>query len=436
VVEVPVVEVPEISAAEASMAEAKPDSALGNVPSPERVVLLLDDLQTIGENAEALGQLREFYDTMEKGLRAIPGLMVVRPDQADLHDVHVDSHLSVVGTGEQKSWGVRVKLLRSDKPNTVQMMITGSDLPSVCASAARRPEGMCVSAAELARGQVFQFHLELLPDDVLFRKDLRATLLDSNENFVNRFNALELLSRKAAGDMDAAVIRAALDLIGAYPRGTERVLDMLRGHSDSALLSALIDMAYQHPVASVRSQALSMLIDEYKSDPSARSAIESLAVGDRMPLLTHVAERAISGDGQWNAYVLATARDSSLTPSQRFAPLAYLMQTKQKDDVRKLLDDNLVAALKDVLPGVVGGKDESVALSAFGVMALIPDANTPAAIDLMLATWDGASLVTFRAFAIDPLLMHRTDPRVHAKLAEIAASDPDPQLRKRAAEAL
>jgi hypothetical protein len=436
VVAAPVVEVPEISVAEAPVAEATPDSALVNVPSPAKVVLLLDDLQTHGENDEALGQLREFYDTMEKGLRAIPGLMVVRPNQADLPDLHVDFHLSVVGTGKQKSWGVSAKLLRSDKPKAFQMMITGSDLPSVCASAARRPEGMCVSAAELAQGQVFHFHLDLLPDDVLFRKGLRATLLDPNENFVNRFNALELLSRKAAGDMDAVVIRAALDLIGANPRGTERMLDMLRGHSDPALLSALIDMAYQHPVASVRSQALSMLIDEYKSDPSARSAIQSLAVGDRMPLLTHVAERAISGDGQWNAYVLATVRDSSLTPSQRFAPLAYLMQTKQKDDVRKLIDDEFVAALKDVLPGVVGGKDESVALSAFGVMALIPDSNTPAAIDLMLATWDGAGLVPFRAFAIDPLLMHRTDPRVRAKLAEIAASDPEPQLRERAAKAL
>src|SRR5690606_14308630 len=173
-------------------------------------------------------------------------------------------------------------------------------------------------------------------------------------------------------DMDAAVIRAALDLIGEDPRSTGRVLDMLRGHSDPALLSTLIDMAYQHPVASVRSHALSMLIDEYNSNPAARSVIASLAVGDRMSLLTHVAERAISGDGQWNGYVLATVKDSSLPPSQRFAPLAYLMQTKQKDDVRKLLDDDFIAALKDVLPGVVGGMDESEALSAFGVMALIP----------------------------------------------------------------
>lgn len=446
VVAAPAIEIPEISAAEAPASEATPDeatpdSALENVPTPARAVLFLDDLQTHGENEEALGQIREFYDTMEQGLRAIPGLMVVRANQADLSDVHVDFQLTVFGTREQERWGVTAQLQRPGKPEAGQnMMATGTDLPSVCASPARRPEAMCVSAADLARGVVFGLHLDLLPDDTTFRKGLRETVLDASGSFRNRFNALEQLSHKAAGDMDAAVIRAALDLIGENPRSTERMLDMLRGHSDPALLSMLIDMAYLHPVSTVRAHALSMLIDEYNSHPAARSAIESLAVGDRMTLLTHVAERAISGDGQWNAYVIATVKDSSLPPSQRFAPLAYLMQTKQKDDVRRLLDDDFIAALKDVLPDVVGGKDESEALSAFGVMALIPDGNTPAVIDLMLATWDGASNARASRvslmFAIDRLLMHRTDPRVHGRLAEIAASDPDPQLRKRAAEAL
>jgi hypothetical protein len=295
---------------------------------------------------------------------------------------------------------------------------------------------MCVPAAELARGDVYQFHLDLLPNDMSFRRDLRATLLDANETFVDRSNALELLSRKAPGDMDSAVIRAGVDLVNTFPRGSERVLNALRGHSDPALLDALIDMAYKHTMPSVRAQALSMLIDEYESEPAARSAIESLAAGDRTQLLKQVGERAFSGDAQWNAYVLSTVKDASLRPSERFAPLAYLMQTKQKDDVRKLLDEDFIAALKDVLPGVVGGKDESAAMSAFEVMALIPDSSTPAAIDLMLAVWEGARAVPYRAIAIDPLLMHRNDPRVHSKLEAIASGDPDPQMRARAIEAL
>lgn len=418
--------------------DAAPGPASGIPPEPVRVVVQLDALQIQGENLEVRTELREFYDTMEAGLRAIPGLKLIQAGHADAPDAHADFRLTIMGQQGQGRWHVRSRLQRPERPGAFQMMIAGSNLPSICANLDARPVGMCVPAAQLAGEQVNQFRLDLLPGDVDFRRGLRAKVLDASETFANRFVALELLSRKARGDMDAAIIRAALDLIAAapHPHGIERLLDMLRGHADPALLAALIDMAYQHPAPAVRARALSILIDEHKSSPTARSAIESLAAADRMPVLTHVAERAISGDAGWNEYVLATVSDPTLTPAQRFAPLAYLMQTEQKDDVRQLLDDDFVTMLKDVLPGVVGGRDESAALSAFGVMALVPDASTPAAIDLMLAIWDGASMVPYRAIAIDPLLMHRQDPRVREKLEAIAAGDADPQLRERASVAL
>lgn len=422
---------------DAQVAGAAPEAA-PVIPPPAKIVLQLDELQLHGDNAEARAELREFYATMEKGLRAIPGLMVINAGEGEAPDLRADFRLTITGQQGPVRWDVRSKLRRPARPDAYQMMITGSNLPSVCANVATRPAGMCVSAAQLAAEQVDNFRLELVPGDTEFRLGLRTTALDDRESFAKRFEAVELLSRKAPGDMDAAIIRATLDLIEKAPHshGMERLLDMLRGHADPALLAALIDMAYQHPAPPVRARALSMLINEYQSSPTARSAIESLAAADRMPLLTHVAERAISGDAGWSKYVLATVHDPTLTSAQRFAPLAYLMQTNQKDDVRQLLDDQFVAALKDVLPGVVGGKDESAALSAFGVMALVPDASTPAAIDLMLAIWDGAGSVPYRAIAIDPLLMHRKDPRVREKLEAIAAGDPDPQLRERASAAL
>ncbi len=122
-----------------------------------------------------------------------------------------------------------------------------------------------------------------------------------------------------------------------------------------------------------------------------------------------VAGRALSGDGAWNEYVVATVKDASLPPAERFAPLAYLVQTNQMADARKLLDDGVIAALVDVLPALVDDPARGVS-SAVDLLATLSAMDSPSVIDLMLASLDRAQTPASRLFIVEGLGTRRDDP--------------------------
>ncbi len=459
------------------VADESPLPAAGDTPVvlPSRTVLLRP-LQVESENPEVQAALREFYSTFAAGLRTVPGLLLLQPDQAgESSEPHTDFRLTFVGSGDDGSaqigagfnedgeltsrtrrqpatrtprkWevaiqveGFRAQVAREraatkGKYATMLMIMTGGRLAADCRDARASQSPTCRPAA-LAASLVEQLHIKFLPADPELRRSLQARVLDAGQSFATRFDALELLARNTSGgDLGPEIIRAALDIVATAPNdyARRRVMDLLRGRGQPALLRALIDMSSLEPDTSLRTQALSILIADYKADPAARATLESAASNDPLPLVRQVAARALSGDAAWDEYVVATVKDASLTPAERFAPLAYLVQTDQKPAARKLLDDAVIAALVDVLPPLVDEQSAAGLSSAVLLLAMLPDVNSPAVIDLMLASLDGARTFASRAIIIDALYKHNEDPRVRSKLEKSPPMTPTRSCAKKAA---
>jgi hypothetical protein len=179
-------------------------------------------------------------------------------------------------------------------------------------------------------------------------------------------------------------------------------------------------------------RALSLLIAEHKEDPAERRALEALAADDPQSLVRQVALRLLTGEERWKEYVAANIRNASLTPAERFSPLAYLVQTDQKQDARKLLDDGVIAELVDVVPALV----DQALVPTTSLLALLPAENSTAVIGLLLASVDGAQKPGSRTLLLGALANRVADPRVRSKLEMIAAADPEPSLREQEAGVL
>lgn len=311
-------------------------------------------------------------------------------------------------------------------------------LSSSCGDSAVRRSEYCGRTPAL-QGAIIaeQMRTRIFPVDQQLTSNLQAKVLDSGRPYRERFDALGLLARSNDDRaMNLAIVRAALELAATAPheglRG--RVLDLLRGHGQPGLLPALIDMAGRGPDMDTRLRALSLLIADYGEDVAARKALEALAASDPQPLVRQVALRSLSGEEQWKAYVAANLRNESLTPAARFSPLAYLVQTNQKQDARKLLDDAVISALVDVVPALIN--EQKARMDALEVLALLPAENSPVVIDLLLASMDAARDAGFGELLLSALARRHEDPRVRIKLEKIATDDADQSMRDRAAMVL
>lgn len=457
--------------------------------------VLLRPLQMETDNPAVRTALLDYYTAIVDALKDAPGVVLLREESADPAQPKPDFRLTLIGSPDDgsadvssgfngkgdfvwhavrrvaskplRSWQM-VTILESSRAQTARERArkaagqadstpaasrhTNSEYPGVSitympgrllASECRNPRRgeieLCRPASAVGAQMSERLRMDIIPEDPQLRRILQARVLDITQSFNARFSALELLARKGNdGDLNPEVIRAALDFVANSPDSyaRTRVMDTLRGHAQSTLRRELIDMSTQQTDAALRMQALSLLVTDYRDDPVARAVLQSLAANDPSTLVRQVSGHALSGDGAWNDYVIATVKDASLSPAARFAPFAYLLQTSQTSEVRRLLDDGMIAALSDVLPAVVddsidpGGRPLSVVL-----LAQLPAANSPAAIDLVLKTL-AASRANTRLFMIDGLRRWRDDPRVRSELENIASDDASPELRAAAGRAL
>jgi hypothetical protein len=134
--------------------------------------------------------------------------------------------------------------------------------------------------------------------------------------------------------------------------------------------------------------------------PKVRAQLESIAESDPNRLNRMVATRALSGDAKWNEYVVASLKDAALADAERLEGFAYLGGTGAQINVNNpLLDDAAITVLR----------------AGNGLSASSPVR--------------GAMLV--------PLMMNKgADPAVRQAVEELATSDPDPLMRRRAGQVL
>jgi hypothetical protein len=114
--------------------------------------------------------------------------------------------------------------------------------------------------------------------------------------------------------------------------------------TDADFVRPLASMAQVEPDDRLRLDAVTLLATDFSNDVDARAALERIASSDRNMLVRKVAERATSGSIPWRSYAVATARDAGLPVQQRLAPLSWMVDASQRED--------LVAVVSELLDGV------------------------------------------------------------------------------------
>jgi hypothetical protein len=174
--------------------------------------------------------------------------------------------------------------------------------------------------------------------------------------------------------------------------------------------------------------------------PEIRAQLESISESDPNRLNRMVAARALTGDAKWNEYVVTSLKDAALVDAERLEGFSYLGGTGTQVNVNNpLLDDAAIRLAGELIVRVGRDPDqERQALMAVNVLASVKgDAARDAAITV-LRPGNGLSAASpVRGAMLVPLMVNKgTDPAVRQAVEEVAASDPDPLLRRRASQVL
>jgi hypothetical protein len=144
-------------------------------------------------------------------------------------------------------------------------------------------------------------------------------------------------------------------------------------------------------------------------------------------LVRKVAERATSGSIPWRSYAVATARDAGLPVQQRLAPLSWMVDASQREDlvavVSELLDGG-AGMLIELLSGGSAATDRT--MSGSNVLFALQGIPHPAAADLWLAAFDRVPDYS-RLYALGT---HLDDPRVRRKFEEVVETSQDNRVRE------
>jgi hypothetical protein len=289
-------------------------------------------------------------------------------------------------------------------------------------------------------------------------KDASLTSRDRSSAFSDLLGRL----RQSGVSLDAA----AIDTITAYiaslpPDQRETSLLIIRGVRRPGLVGPLIEFMMNDEEAKVRLGALSTLTRDYGSDSRTRVALEAVVRQDASRLLRMVAQRALSGDAQWQPYVVATLLDRSLSIPDRLAPAQYeaglanfpegfeKMQsylgsreaTSQLLDIIQTLRNQAREPAREPASGGFGGgqgtpfgfrggnrqQDEAIQ----SVAGLLSVTNPSAAIDVWISilTESPQPRTGLTGTALNKLMEKRDDPRVSKLFDDIGAGKLGPELR-------
>lgn len=415
---------------------------VADVATPFTVRVL--PLKNEARNVNARSSIDLFYNAFLAELRAVPGLVLITPESTG------------VAEGSAESYRLELRFNDAVSPGKWNLMIRAEALIPGPDSRAYLTVPISVMGAEdspgMARVQVDLLRSLVLPLDQTRRRELLSRLQDRKLDPALRQRALAELhiervvmpeggrpGKLQKAPLDEAMIRGALDLVTMSPAGVrETTWRELRGAANPVLVAPLAHAALHDDSQAVRLLAIDMLAQEYAADATTITALKSAATDDPNELVRTVAQKAIAGgaagDALWRDYVLTTLGDASLTAAQRLEPLSYMDQSRQS--MAGLFDDAAMKSLAPLFPSMFSGGFQMESL-ARKMMDTLRAVSHPAVVDLYVEALRASVNPITRSAAVNALTeKHSNDERARKALEAVAAGDPDPSLRQKAADAL
>jgi hypothetical protein len=433
--------------------EARRVSAEPAQTAPRQFTLLVEPLEYETEDVAVRAAAEEFHTALLDGLREIPGLLMVGPDslvdhlsrQTDFRITAVARAAKANQRGVQWEVMLRMHVLQGEsrrvQPFLVGGMLAGTDCSPPAANGAGGCGGSAMAPAitNLLRGM-------MLPADPSLEGKLAAQVQDSALPPAERLRALEVLNCQRIavggtcprrGQLGADVVRVALGIISSPGEASTRAafVRALRGQPHADLVQPLVEIAHRAPEDLLRLEAVTSLAEDFSADVAAHSALELVAREDASELVRKVAARVVSGKPVWDAYAVATVRDTSMPDVKRLVPLEWMTGNKARAELPALLDQLLDGAGAHIMLAELlsaAQKESKGGGSAMTLISVLRDSRHSAAADFWLAMLDRNPDTN----SLSGLNRHRAEERVRKKIEELAASHPDVKLREAAAAML
>jgi hypothetical protein len=431
--------------------------ALPDPPPPERA-----DMRAALEDPAVQQVLKSLQAALVSELRRVPGLAVVDKDPTKIdsasrhYRLGIAPDLSTGLDGRTARWkhGYLVTLtaveLQPGGKNTERLYtwaLIGVDSIAVCPGVPPVKDLPCPPVTEAAAKMVLELRQEVLPPGASVTRPLQVRIADpllAPEERYNSFAELVKQQAKTGGRKllaDKDVVSAVVELAPRVsPVRRAELWRAMRGVGDVLLVEPLL-VSLQLDSEEVRIAALETLAADFRDDRRVRLALEAAAAADQRPLVRAVAQRALTGEEGWRAYVASTLKNPALPDSQRVEALMYELYPPDtledpSDESRARywqvlegLDDAAVRALVEIFPRaeVFRRWPANNLLANFASR----NARNPAIIDLLLHVLANDSRALNRSTAAQTLtFIRRNDPRVVEALNEAVSSDPDTAVRE------
>lgn len=282
--------------------------------------------------------LESFHAELVALLRTVPGLVLFDPGAAPgvpqasppTHRIRIDATLETIDGGpavedRMLDFLVLAEAAKAPHPAERALAFAGIDLDARCPRPGRasRP---CLDAHAAAAQVVFLLQARnfppgmraaqlplTLPDDPGAMADHMATL---------RTEEPEIRAAITALKRHPSIVAASLQSAAADPAARAGIWRRLRGSGHADLIDPLLE-SVRHDSGEARLQAVATLAADFPAVPRVRTALATLAQEDPQPLLRALANRGLSGEDTWMAYIASSLADTTRPPEQRIEAFVY-----------------------------------------------------------------------------------------------------------------
>ncbi|MEO8313483.1 MAG: HEAT repeat domain-containing protein [Pseudomonadota bacterium] len=472
----PAVAVEEAKPAEQAASVAAPEQVKAEpeeiLPPPTPFTVRMLPLQNSAVDVAAKAAIDTFYASFLDGLRTVPGLSLVISDVADpVDDLIPDFELTVrgggpmtgnkfvVGVAGDDKWMISARK-KSGLPRSQGSAFAFSFSGDIVPTCVPGSPG-CITPSSAAAYALERFSKTKFPANPALLKKMRAQLLDVSLDPQVRLKILtdlDPLGGRSASSLDgfktlgaalsdAAIVNGAIALATATPDPAIRaqVWRAMRSSRNPELVKPLIASLQKDLDSEVRLQAVATLQEDFANDPAARAALESVAQEESRPLVRALAQRALSGDAAWTAYVFSTLKDSRRSDTERLEAFMYHMyppgrtpgsfnSSNRISQSQQLLDDEAIASLAYLLPkAATSTQFKGPARFMINDLSRLKQAGVTSVLLSILEQTDDPDV---KYSIVGQMGQRSSEPAVQAAMKKISVEDQDPQLRSMAAKVL
>jgi hypothetical protein len=301
-----------------SVADATAPAAVTQVPLSLDGFNVSVRLQYESTNAVVLSRVREYYDALVSGLRAVPGLQLV-DDHAVSHvggqaefrvtvsSLDASNAEQIGSTFSEWAANVSVEVLTGDAAGTVYVlgmigdawkeraaegMHTRGPLSGECATRTLMP----CTPGDIAKKHVMALRKHVFPRGSLER-EIEAQFLDASQpeperqQLRNDLKSMDIVLSDTMVREALARLARPPDTSSAYAENERYdILIILAGQRHKAIVEPLIDHALHDSDVSFRIEALRLLAKDFPENSAVRTALEKLALDSSDPLQKMAAE--------------------------------------------------------------------------------------------------------------------------------------------------